>query len=504
MTVGLAHDARLGRDVEVDPAAVADHELGRAAADVEDERRASRSAGSRSLGGAEVRQPRLLIAGQDVRLQPEARATTVGELRAVGGVADGARHHRDRASAPPWRSISCAVLVEHRVLPRIASSAQPAAASTPAPSRVTPCAARARRRRSCRRSTSARSSRVELVPMSTTAIAHVSRSAARGPGTAAAGRRGRRACSRRRSPSSARARPRWPSRCAGPPAGSAPPSSGSSGGSGSGSVTSSAAPAISPVSSASRSASWSTIGPRAVLIRIAVGFISASAAASIRWRVPASAGSGSRRSPSGASSVLEAAGSDRASRSCSTVHAEPGGAARDRLPDPAEADDPERRAVDVAPEEAGRAPRSATRRRERRRSPRAAGARPPAAARTRGRRWPRSARRACCRPGSRAPPPRRRRCCRSRPRSWRSPAARAALDQLRVDAVGEQAQQPVASAACARAPRSGGSRSGQTRLVSRLQPVERRTGQPAGDEAAGHAARILPPSISVCDGCSWG
>ena len=42
VAVGLAYDAGLGRDVEVDPVAVADHELGRAAADVEDERRLGR------------------------------------------------------------------------------------------------------------------------------------------------------------------------------------------------------------------------------------------------------------------------------------------------------------------------------------------------------------------------------------------------------------------------------------------------------------------------------
>jgi hypothetical protein len=57
------------------------------------------------------------------------------------------------------------------------------------------------------------------------------------------------------------------------------------GGSGSGSVTSSAAPAIVPSSSARRSATWSTIGPRAVLIEDRRRPHPRSAAASIRWRV---------------------------------------------------------------------------------------------------------------------------------------------------------------------------------------------------------------------------
>ena len=42
---------------------------------------------------------------------------------------------------------------------------------------------------------------------------------------------------------------------------------------------------------------------------------------------------------------------------------------------------------------------------------------------TRGRRWSRRARRACCTPRCRARSPRRRRCCRSRPRRWRRRAA---------------------------------------------------------------------------------
>ena len=54
--------------------------------------------------------------------------------------------------------------------------------------------------------------------------------------------------------------------------------------------------------SAQRSARWSTIGPRAVLIRIAVGFIRASAAASIRWWVSGVSGQCSETKSDSASS----------------------------------------------------------------------------------------------------------------------------------------------------------------------------------------------------------
>ena len=89
-------------------------------------------------------------------------------------------------------------------------------------------------------------------------------------------------------------------------------SSGSSGGErlgvgdverGAGDLAGDAAPAA--------SASWSTIGPRAVLIRIAVGFIRASASASIRWWVAGVSGQWSETKSERSSSVLEA---PRASR----------------------------------------------------------------------------------------------------------------------------------------------------------------------------------------------
>ncbi len=63
------------------------------------------------------------------------------------------------------------------------------------------------------------------------------------------------------------------------------PTSGSSIGIGSGSVTSSAAAQIVPSRSASASARWSTTGPRDVFTSTAVGFISASVVALMRWRV---------------------------------------------------------------------------------------------------------------------------------------------------------------------------------------------------------------------------
>src|SRR6186997_961920 len=65
----------------------------------------------------------------------------------------------------------------------------------------------------------------------------------------------------------------------------ASPRSGSSPGIGSGSVTSKPAAAITPSRNAAASAPWSTTGPRDVLTSTAVGFIRASAAASMRPRV---------------------------------------------------------------------------------------------------------------------------------------------------------------------------------------------------------------------------
>jgi hypothetical protein len=81
--------------VKAGPVTGADHHLGRAAADVDHQRR--REIGGVALaGGAEKGQLRLLIAGEHVRLDPVALPYRVGELLTVGGVAHGAGQHRDR------------------------------------------------------------------------------------------------------------------------------------------------------------------------------------------------------------------------------------------------------------------------------------------------------------------------------------------------------------------------------------------------------------------------
>ena len=121
-------------------------------------------------------------------------------------------------------------------------------------------------------------------------------------------------------------------------------------------------------------------------------------------------------------------------------------------------------------------------------------ARARAAARRRGRRWRRSARRACCRPGCRAPP-RASRSMLSVPDRvvGDRPQPRRGVEQLGVDAVGEQRTAGPRPRRRARAARSGGggSRPGQTStsccVASR---AERVAGQPPGDRR-GPWARIL-------------
>ena len=476
VALGLADDAGLRRDVEAHLAAVADHELGRAAADVDHERPRA-VVGVALARRAEERQPRLLVAGEDVRLEAEARATSsanspplAASRTALVSTASPARR-RDRRSACRYSSS----VANTR---SIASSPRRPSASTPAPSRVT-VVRRSSSSVTRPSSISATSSRVEFVPMSTTATrAHdcadlVGQRLAVEPGEQVLDREVGHPLARR-------------------PRGGADVGheirfgashSGSSGGSGSGSVTSRAAPAIAPSRRARASAAWSTIGPRAVLIRIAVGCISASAGASIRWRV------------SGVSGQCSETKSERSSNSSSASpdaarvehrHLEAGAARRDRPPDPAEADDPERRAVDAVAEVSPGLPGS-SRHRAPPRSPRAASEPPPAAARTSGRPSHRSARRACGRPGYRAPMPRRGRCCRADGVVGDRPQVRRGVDSRR---------RPGRSAATAVPPtppwlaelgrRWRQSLGPDVDLVRRDQPPERRAGQAAGDEAAGH------------------
>ena len=193
---------------------LADHELGRAAADVDHEQPLAGGRGACG-GGAEVGQARLLVAARGPWPSRPKR------------VAHGVRRtpRRWTRRAPPRSSPPCVALRavgrdrRRRSSPSTAKTrsrgASPSApvASTPSPRRVTI----ERRSTSVTRSssTSAISSRVEFVPMSTTAT-RVS-----WPGGASARRRARRAGCRRRSRSSGGACAPSPSRRGGRRAGSA-------------------------------------------------------------------------------------------------------------------------------------------------------------------------------------------------------------------------------------------------------------------------------------------
>ena len=82
VALGLAHDPGLGRDAEADLGAGADDHLGRAAADVEHERR-RRVGGVALAGRAQVGEPRLLVAFEDVGGDAVALLDRLGELLAV-------------------------------------------------------------------------------------------------------------------------------------------------------------------------------------------------------------------------------------------------------------------------------------------------------------------------------------------------------------------------------------------------------------------------------------
>jgi hypothetical protein len=82
--------------VEAHAVAVADDELGRPAADVDDDDGPGRVGGTLARRARE-RQVRLLVARDRARVEAEIVADAAGEVGAVGGVADGAREDRDRA-----------------------------------------------------------------------------------------------------------------------------------------------------------------------------------------------------------------------------------------------------------------------------------------------------------------------------------------------------------------------------------------------------------------------
>ena len=91
VALAVADDAGLQRGVEGDLLAGADDQLGRAAADVDHQRR---HAGRVLAGGAEVGEARLFLAVEDAGREGEALAQLGDEGAAVGGVAHGAGRDR--------------------------------------------------------------------------------------------------------------------------------------------------------------------------------------------------------------------------------------------------------------------------------------------------------------------------------------------------------------------------------------------------------------------------
>ena len=247
--------------------------------------------------------------------------------------------------------------------------------------------------------------------------------------------------------------------------GSGRSSSGSSRGSGSGSVTSSAAPAICAVASACA---------QRLLVddRPARGVDQDRGAAHLRERcgVDQVAGLGSQRAVQRdevgrSSSGISASRSRSRALAWITVISKPRALAGDRAADPPQADDPERRAVDLGAEVAPGLPGAPVARRGRRSiasgslraaASSSANARSAVASVSTSGVLPTGMPRA--RGGARG------RCCRSRPRSWRS---RAAAEQRR--AARRRRGRSAATAGPRRRPRAlgsssgvGGSRPGQT------------------------------------------
>ena len=100
-------------DIEPSGAVGADDELGRAAADVDDEVR--RVAGTVELGGrAEERERGLLVTGEQLELGAEDLRRRPEEVVAVGRVARRARRGRADASTPPSSSMTRPVLAQRR------------------------------------------------------------------------------------------------------------------------------------------------------------------------------------------------------------------------------------------------------------------------------------------------------------------------------------------------------------------------------------------------------
>ena len=302
MALGLADDAGLGRDVERRP-------RGRCRSRARSSRRRCRSRASASVvgvalaGRAEEREPRLLVAGEDVRLEPAAladrrrrtRAPLAASLTALVSTAT-ARPRRGARSAPGSRRASRTRAPSPRRASRpsgVDAGAEPGDRGPPLELVADPAVVDVGDEQPRR----VRADVDDRAP-------HVSEHAR--PGAASAGRR---APASRLSTASSAIRSRA-ARVAEPMCGTTIRFGASSSGSsarqrlGIGDVERGAGD-LAGAQRVAAARAWSTIGPRAVLIRIAVGCIRASAAASIRWCVSGVSGQCSETKSERSSSVVE-------------------------------------------------------------------------------------------------------------------------------------------------------------------------------------------------------
>ena len=304
--------------------------------------RAAASESSRAGGRAEERQPRLLVAGQRRPLEPVARRAPSRRTRRRWPRRARPRSCTTRRAVAPCALDRLRVLVERRRHARLRLLAEaPAGVDALAEAGDDRLALELghRRRRRPRRPAAASSSCRCRRPRR--------RSRRPGCGIGAAVERRQQVVDRHRRHLRARARPVAEPTC-GTTSRFGASSSGSSAGSGSGSVTSSAAPAIAPSSSAVRSASWSTTPPRAVLIEQR-GRLHPRERSSIDQVARLGGQRRVKRDEVGAASS-SSSGTPDERELCTTSMPKPSARARDRLPDPAPADDPERRAGEVGAE----------------------------------------------------------------------------------------------------------------------------------------------------------
>ena len=241
--------------------------------------------------------------------------------------------------------------------------------------------------------------------------------------------------------------------------------------------------------------------PRAVLIEVAPSASCARAAsAPIRWRV-------SRRQRRvqgdevGAARAAPRAAMPGRARAVDDLHAEALAAARHRLADAAPADDPERRAGEVAAEHVRRVPRRASR--PSRTSALALGE--PAGdgeqqrERDVGGRVGQHVGRVADRDAALARP-RRGRCCRCRRRGSRSPrtlgAASSSAASTRSVIDRQQRRRPARARSRSSSGGGGVGRSQTSTSCSARQAVERREREIAGDEDPAHRTRIMAATLT--------